>query len=216
MAYRYSYLLGHSHSHITYVFAYLTLTMSHVPCPLVRNSQLIRIQFVDIEAFFWGQKKIEETLAAMRSRLKVLHRHAKRSNERSNDPTASWVLLIIVAFHRHRHQRQPLRRSTVQRVDSIVFALLLCLLSRTCHSTPPLDIPYSPYSTPFLAVIVRHLALSIAIQSCRCVARKSENRDSVASSANWNSVSNWRTRVRVEQKNKKLCWGVASGPHMPT
>lgn len=141
MAYRYSYLLGHSHSHITYVFAYLTLTMSHVPCPLVRNSQLIRIQFVDIEAFFWGQKKIEETLAAMRSRLKVLHRHAKRSNERSNDPTASWVLLIIVAFH--RHQRQPLRRSTVQRVDSIVFALLLCLLSRTWHFLPP-----STFHTP--------------------------------------------------------------------
>lgn len=144
MAYRYSYLLGHSHSHITYVFAYLTLTMSHVPCPLVRNSQLIRIQFVDIEAFFWGQKKIEETLAAMRSRLKVLHRHAKRSNERSNDPTASWVLLIIVAFHRHRHQRQPLRRSTVQPLIQLYShcffayfrALGTPLLPSTFH-TPP-------------------------------------------------------------------------------
>lgn len=127
---------------------------NHVPCPIVRNSQLIRIQFVDIEAL--GAKRKLKKRLQLCDRLKVLHRHAKRSSDpaiqRSSNPTASWVLLIIVAFH-------PTSTSTVEAfnrsaVDSIVFALLFCLLSRTwqcAYSLPPfprhsISLKSSPYS----------------------------------------------------------------------
>lgn len=142
MAYRYSYLLGHSHSHM-----YLPTQ----PCPVSDCPQFtIDSNSIRGHRSSWGQKKIEETLAAMRS--------AKGSSpscqavQRSSDPTASWVLLIIVAFH-------PTSTSTVEAfnrsaVDSIVFALLFCLLSRTwqcAYSLPPsprhsISLKSSPYS----------------------------------------------------------------------
>lgn len=51
---------------------------NHVPCLIVRNSQLIRIQFVDIEAL--GAKRKLKKRLQLCDRLKVLHRHAKRSS----------------------------------------------------------------------------------------------------------------------------------------
>lgn len=136
MAYRYSYLLGHSHSHM-----YLPTQ----PCPVSDCPQFtIDSNSIRGHRNSWGQKKIEETLAAMRS--------AKGSSpscqavQRSSDPAIQLPLGFCLSSSRSiRHQRQPLRRSTVQPLIQLYshcfFAYFRALGNVRTLSLPFLGIP---------------------------------------------------------------------------
>lgn len=164
MAYRYSYLLGHSHSHM-----YLPTQ----PCPVSDCPQFtIDSNSIRGHRSSWGQKKIEETLAAMRS--------AKGSSpscqavQRSSDPAIRLPLGFCLSSSRSiRHQRQPLRRSTVQPLIQLYshcfFAYFRALGNVRTLSLPPprhsIPLKSSPYSiiTSTFSVLSCHRAAPLIV-----------------------------------------------------